>query len=218
MKSGGGRYVLVTSDSDYMAGHYHLPDNVLKWFGVNMMNHSDRYEGIPLGLANPHYAHGNTELLEYESGQKRDISNLLYVHFAINTKRDIRYPLWEKFHDEPWVTEKCYANGPDRGDYAEYLRGVHSHRFVLSPQGNGIDCHRHWEAMYLGAIPIIKRHPAMSWFYDYPALFVDEWDDITGDILEDHLEFMRYPSDAPLFTEYWQQRFWETQYGKERNA
>jgi hypothetical protein len=33
---------------------------------------------------------------------------------------------------------------------------VRASRFVLSPPGNGNDCHRTWEALYLGAIPIVQ--------------------------------------------------------------
>jgi hypothetical protein len=47
--------------------------------------------------------------------------------------------------------------------------------FVLSPQGNGIDCYRTWESIYAGAIPIVlKRNWAFD-DYQLPVLAVDDW-------------------------------------------
>ena len=49
--------------------------------------------------------------------------------------------------------------------------------FVPSPAGNGIDCHRTWEAIYLGAVPVVLK----SEFYgreDWPVLVVDNWSDL----------------------------------------
>ena len=47
--------------------------------------------------------------------------------------------------------------------------------FVPSPAGNGLDCHRTWEAMYLGAIPVVLEKDFCgdkSW----PVLVVPSWD------------------------------------------
>ena len=31
-------------------------------------------------------------------------------------------------------------------------------QFVLSPRGNGVDCHRTWDVLAVGAIPVVLRH------------------------------------------------------------
>ena len=36
--------------------------------------------------------------------------------------------------------------------------------FVLSPRGRGLDCHRTWEALCLGCIPIVKKSPITKLF------------------------------------------------------
>lgn len=56
--------------------------------------------------------------------------------------------------------------------------------FVLSPFGNGYDCHRTWEALCLGAIPIVRAKHFKNLFADLPVLNVDEWSDITQELLE----------------------------------
>jgi hypothetical protein len=49
--------------------------------------------------------------------------------------------------------------------------------FVPSPAGNGLDCHRTWEALYLGCIPVALRSEYCgdnSW----PVMIVDSWDEL----------------------------------------
>jgi len=42
--------------------------------------------------------------------------------------------------------------------------------FVASPYGNGFDCHRTWEALCLGCIPIVKISPLDRLFANLPVL------------------------------------------------
>lgn len=48
-----------------------------------------------------------------------------------------------------------------------------AHPFVLSLAGNGRDCHRTWEALYLGSIVITKRSPIDPLFAGLPVLAID---------------------------------------------
>ena len=58
--------------------------------------------------------------------------------------------------------------------------------FVASPYGAGMDCHRTWEALILGCIPIIRVIPAMKLLFDdLPVLIVDNWRDVSLKLLED---------------------------------
>lgn len=55
------------------------------------------------------------------------------------------------------------------------------HLFILSPPGNGLDCHRTWEALALGGLPIVRRTGAMdAVFDDLPVVRVDRWEEITA--------------------------------------
>ena len=60
---------------------------------------------------------------------------------------------------------KCYK------DWEPYM-------FILSPQGAGLDCHRTWEAMICGLIPIVKSSSIDELFKDLPVLIVKEWNEI----------------------------------------
>ena len=56
--------------------------------------------------------------------------------------------------------------------------------FVLSPYGNGMDCHRTWEALILGSIPIIKSKEFKEIYSDLPVLNVEDWSEITQELLD----------------------------------
>lgn len=60
--------------------------------------------------------------------------------------------------------------------------------FVLSPMGQGMDCHRTWEALMLGCIVIVKRSPLDSLYNRLPVLIVDDWSDITETLLQKTIE------------------------------
>ena len=55
--------------------------------------------------------------------------------------------------------------------------------FVISPHGNGYDCHRLWEALVLGCIPIVKTSVLDRLYEDLPVLIVEEWSDVTKELL-----------------------------------
>jgi hypothetical protein len=59
--------------------------------------------------------------------------------------------------------------------------------FVLSPEGGGMDCHRTWEALTLGCIPIVKRSAFSDLFHNLHVLVVDDWGDISLAMLRDAL-------------------------------
>lgn len=60
--------------------------------------------------------------------------------------------------------------------------------FVISPHGNGLDCHRTWEALILGCIAIVKTSPLDSLYSELPVLIVNEWSEITMELLEKTVE------------------------------
>jgi hypothetical protein len=60
--------------------------------------------------------------------------------------------------------------------------------FVLSPHGNGLDCHRTWEALILGCIPIVKKSPIDDLYIDLPVLIVNDWVEVNKDLLINTIE------------------------------
>ncbi len=62
------------------------------------------------------------------------------------------------------------------------------HAFVLSPFGNGFDCHRTWEALCCGCIVIVRNPFMKELFADLPILNVQEWSDVTPELLQKTIE------------------------------
>jgi len=60
--------------------------------------------------------------------------------------------------------------------------------FAVSPLGNGLDCHRTWEILALGSIPIVKKSTNDPLYKDLPVLIVNEWSDISEKLLKDTID------------------------------
>lgn len=61
-------------------------------------------------------------------------------------------------------------------------------QFCVSPEGNGIDCHRTYEAIYLGAIPIVEDNPEIrKKLTGLPVLYTSDYHEITASYLRDKL-------------------------------
>jgi hypothetical protein len=109
--------------------------------------------------------------------------NKIYVNFDVNADRfgqrkqclkDIPKSLMVMYQQklkrtQTWINTTKYA-------------------FVVSPYGQGMDCHRTWEALILGSIPIIKSREFVKLFEDLPVLFVNDWKDINQQLLDDTME------------------------------
>ena len=58
---------------------------------------------------------------------------------------------------------------------------------MICPAGNGADCHRNWEVLYMRRVPVMIRTAYMEeLFKDFPVLFVNRFSDITEALLLDN--------------------------------
>lgn len=86
---------------------------------------------------------------------------------------------------------------------------ITKYSFVLSPFGMGMDCHRTWETLCLGAIPIIKAMNFEKMFEDLPVLIVNEYWEITQELLDETIQTFRtrtFNYDK-LQLQYWTNQF-----------
>jgi hypothetical protein len=74
-----------------------------------------------------------------------------------------------------------------------------NYSFVLSPFGNGMDCHRTWEALLCGCIPIVRTSVFRELFYGLPVLIVEEWCDITFELLTKTIQEFKEKHDNNEF-------------------
>lgn len=65
-----------------------------------------------------------------------------------------------------------------------YFSALPHVKFVISPEGNGIDCHRTYEALMAGVIPIVEDHPGIRKKYEgCPILYTKDYSEITEEYL-----------------------------------
>ena len=70
------------------------------------------------------------------------------------------------------------ANLPSEQDpYEEYLKKLSTHRYVLSPSGNGADCYRTLEAIYMGCVAMVQQ-TTTNHLTNLPLLHYRNIDDI----------------------------------------
>lgn len=77
-------------------------------------------------------------------------------------------------------------------DYNEYFESLPDYKFVISPEGNGIDCHRHYEAIMAGCIPIVEDNEKIREKYKgCPVVFTKDYSEISESYLEEIYKKMK---------------------------
>jgi len=186
-----GRYILVTHNSDEaVPGNFakYLDDEkMIAWFGQNVEGtlHPKLFP-IPIGLENRYCPNGEDFSLlaamreQYKSAER---SNLLYMNFTPRYRSD-RDHVFQIFMNAHFCKISSFI------PYVEYLKDLGTSKFVLSPRGNGLDCLRTWESLYMGAIPVVKKTVCDEMYADLPVLLVDSWEEISVDFLQKSLDLM----------------------------
>lgn len=85
------------------------------------------------------------------------------------------------------ILETLAANGiPNQmTHHGQYFDTLPSYKFIISPEGNGIDCHRHYEAFIAGCIPILEQNLLIQEKYKgCPILWTIDYSEITPEYLE----------------------------------
>lgn len=178
-------YILISHNSDTAApGPYasFLDDpKIIAWFGQNMEGTPHpKMHPIPIGIANRMWGHGNVEMIQEAKKTIQDTSRdiLLYMNFQIANYPSERTLVYNLFKGKKY----CMTSSPI--DFQSYLSDLGRSKFVLSPRGNGLDCHRTWEALYMGAIPIVRSSTIDSLYDGLPVVIVTDWHEVTEKFLQ----------------------------------
>jgi len=193
---------LITNNSDEGIHNHHLKyldgNNIKRWYCQNRETSHPKLSSIPIGLANSQWIHGNQELINSIREEQLIKKNLVFKNFDVGTNCYQR----NKCND---ITSLNGIELSPSTSIDVYWRNIAESIFVISPPGNGIDCHRIWETLYLRSVPIILKHESFSQFHHLPILFVDNWEQVTIDFLISKIEeFTSRNFDLPELTlPYW---------------
>lgn len=123
-------------------------------YSVNLAEEFGSVFALPIGLENAHHeVNGVIENFHTLRSRKQDGAlpegQRVLASFRVRTNEKVRGPIAELFRHSP------HGFRPDVGSAADYHLLVATSRFVISPPGNGRDCHRTWESIYLGSVPVV---------------------------------------------------------------
>jgi hypothetical protein len=196
-------YVVITHHSDYPINDLRFslkPDNVKKWFAINPTVHDDSLICIPLGLKTHKGIY-----LEERYMTKWFVKNI--ESLKSNIKENVIYCNWTSTN--PFrnniisVLEQKNINFKLEGNltFDEYATNMSKCKYVISPPGNGIDCHRTWESLYMGCIPIVIKHSIYDNWSELPILQVNDYSELTNEMLESFSK-MEFKYDK-IYMYYW---------------
>ena len=199
-----GSITLVTHNSDRVITqemYDNRPKVIKKWLAQNCAARGP--VAVPIGLVNSHTIHGCMSIIERVRATrvKKNTKQLAYLCCTKTTHAE-RPILYNLFADKEWITAEGGAGVKDI-PFEDYLFSMHKHKYTFSPPGAGPDCHRTWEAIAMGSIPIVKRSPEYAQFEGLPILFVDDWDEVTEDLLKKTKTPKKAWSDPRLSVKYY---------------
>ncbi len=179
--------------------------NIIHWFALNCLVNNDRITPIPLGIDNLCKSYNNRDLLKYADDPK---INKIVWGFSKNS------------HEERILLDKILKNSPICDEIIglnkrDYLKKIKNYKFIISPQGRGLDCHRTWEALYLGIIPIIKKNPWSEYMEKtgIPLLIINDWKEINSfsekELEKIYLEKKPGLNSEIIFQDYWNKKIYE---------
>lgn len=177
-------YVLITGNDDNPAPgefKYLLDDHaIIAWFGMNPdIDDHPKFFPIPIGIKKMCSPGGDPAIITNAINDAKFVNKtiLLSLNFDDNTNYVYRSSVRALFKDKDWCT--IFPHKP----FEEYMFDLVQTKFVLCPRGNGLDCYRQWEAMLVGAIPIMIHSTLDPLFDGLPVILIDDWTEVTKNFL-----------------------------------
>ena len=145
---------------------------------------SDRFIKLPIGTQWSLAKLNQTELASF---MKHPNLNTELLMVAIRRETDDRRRKGRKIRRRT-ILQNLEKNGYKNKtcSYKEYFTNIGKYKFVVSPEGNGIDTHRHYETWLSGGIPIIEevnKSKIGEKYKNLPILYTKDYSEITEDYL-----------------------------------
>lgn len=195
-----------------------IPHNVHHWFISNLMfvpdpeqytflyeaNTHEKITAIPFGIAEgkEKELHEAMQLKKKQSERE----NKIYISWNDTTleRYEIRRGLmeWQAYAGNKSLT----VNLPSQQDsYEDYLKKLGSHKYVISPPGNGADCYRTLESVYMGCITIVQDTPT-NYLTNLPVYKYSGLDDIVALYNAGHSMVDGFEKHPEIKLSYWKER------------
>lgn len=197
--------VLVSGDadktiqlSDAYAQAIVNSDKIKRWYAQNLVDTHPKLVQMPIGLDYHTIASNTGHFWGAQQSPLAQETAIVALQKTAHPLRDRSPRIYANFHFELERGDRREAHRDIPSDLVDYQTAksdratTHANQlkyaFVASPSGVGMDCHRTWEALALGCIPIMKRSGLATLFEGMPVLIVDQWKDITPELLQSTVE------------------------------
>jgi hypothetical protein len=178
----------------------------IKCFCPNVIEKDFSVVPIPLGIEN-RYFQKNGIVRHFPKVRESLVNSIGTRDIGVFASFNIQTNQLERQEAADSVIKYGHGFNTSRMHPREFRRMLANSLFVISPPGNGIDCHRTWEAIYFGAIPVVKRGKlAESIYNELPIYVVNDWSEICSLSrfqLEDLYSVVIKKSAEKAYFEYW---------------
>ena len=131
--------------------------------------------------------------------------NKIYSFFHLNVN-----PKKGREHTKDRFNAKYYLNFNPLNIYQKYAmnrndtwKEMSKYKWIASPHGNGLDCHRTYEAIALGCIPIVKTSVLDYLYRDMPVIICKDWNELNIDFLNNKSKEALTKSKNTITLNYW---------------
>jgi len=186
-------YILIThnADNDVPFSDTHEPldfsalledKKIIAWFAQNANLVHPKLIPIPIGVENRYCAGKKLQIINNLKNKKKNKFHWLYMNFNVGTFPVERSYIYQLFLSKPFckTANQIPAN--------QFYQDIKNSRFILCPRGNGLDCHRTWEALYLGSFPVVRKSAMQSLYEGLPVVVVNNWEEVTEEFLQQKYE------------------------------
>jgi hypothetical protein len=167
------KYILITHNSDRNITdneYEYIDEKIIHWFAQNLeIDNKEKVSLIPIGLEN---------LRRLKFGRKKWFKNFsiktnnILFSFNIYTNYLKRQKTFEVLDNN--LNFQIFSNSQD------YFESLNKSKFVISPEGNGSDTHRIWEALILNTFPIMieTRFTKNLKNLGVPGIYLNSWEEL----------------------------------------
>jgi hypothetical protein len=198
-------YVLISNNEDSSVDSSYIKsidEKIIHWYAQNLTFKNPKVSLLPIGVQN--FTVGPDEdfihsFKEEDINVSKKLARILFGFAQANEERKELFNILSKYPLADHISKPR----------SEYYKTLNEYKFIASPRGAGIDCHRTWEAFHYKVIPILIRNDFSEQieFLGFPVMLVDTWAEIlqlTEQDLESFYEAQKNKFERPeLFLPYW---------------
>ncbi|MES3005348.1 MAG: hypothetical protein V4664_00155 [Patescibacteria group bacterium] len=205
-------YVLLSNNEDSTVGSEfikYIDDKIIHWYAQNIYFRHPKVTALPIGIQNLTVGNEEDFIHRFKSGDITSIDkkqNRILFGFTVGNTIEERRNAQEALLKSKIADQASLPR-------SEYYETLGTYKYIASPRGGGLDCHRTWEALYFKVIPILLRNQFSERLTDlgFPVLLIDTWQTVetfTAEYLAkyytEHVDSFNTPK---LFLSYWYDEF-----------